>query len=156
MQFSKPNFDDINAAKDFYSLLLDVSLGYYPQDRDPENCPAYFDPDNKQHLRELYDRIIEIMDASPGWHARIIGGMLWVILNPANQLLDPTKDVLALHPDLIQGRDYVQHQRATMLDRMEYQARVSVAWAIERSVMRHQNEMATASVLKLKHFYHAK
>jgi len=105
MKMAKASNKDIDAAGDAMSVLQDISSGYYPQ-RDGDECEdSRFDPEDPAHLRKFYDLMSATLDASPGWPGRVIGGMCYVILYPANEILDPAADTLQLHPKWVAKRD---------------------------------------------------
>jgi len=98
MKMAKATEQDIAAAGDALALLNDISSGYYTALHGEEDAPTFFDPDDERHLRRFYDLIKASLDASPGWHGRVIGGMCYVILWDKNKILDPESDTLDLHP----------------------------------------------------------
>ena len=103
MKMAKAYDKDIEAAGDAMSVLQDISSGYYPK-RDGDECDDLrFDPENPAHLRKFYDLMSATLDASPGWPGRIIGGMCYVILYPANEILNPDADTLELHPKWVES-----------------------------------------------------
>lgn len=103
MKMAKADEHDIDAAGRLLQILDTLSRGEYPatveemedEDRD---VPHYFDPDDKDHLRTLYDRLNAILDDAPSMPYRIIAGMCFVILYDKNQIVDPDCDTLAPHP----------------------------------------------------------
>lgn len=155
MKMAKPNEDDVRAAEMLFRLLADIAHGYYPHDddADADKEPRYLDEDNWDHLRRVYDLLKQTLDIAPNWPGKVIGGMLWVIMNPDNQLLDGTKNVIELHPDLLKGLAIVQEQRATMLDRMESEARDSVAYLVEDLAYHQQREMALSAAARTRAFF---
>ncbi len=100
MMMAKASERDIDAAGDAMSVLNDISSGYYPARDGEEDPPLFFDEEDPQHLRRFYDLMKASLDASPGWPGRVIGGMCYVILYDANEIIDPNSDVLELHPKL--------------------------------------------------------
>lgn len=97
MKMAKASERDIDAAGNAIGVLDDIASGYYPA-RGEEDTPLHFDPEDRDHLRRFYDLMTATLDASPGWPGRVIGGMCYVILYPANQIVDPDADCLELHP----------------------------------------------------------
>ncbi len=98
MKMAKATERDIDAAGNAMSVLQDISSGYYPK-REGDQCEDFhFDPEDPAHLRKFYDLMSATLDASPGWPGRVIGGMCYVILYDANQIVDPDADTLELHP----------------------------------------------------------
>lgn len=98
MKMAKATEQDIAAAGDALALLNDISSGYYTALHGEEDAPTFFDPDDERHLRRFYDLIKASLDASPGWHGRVIGGMCYVILWDENGIVDPDASTLDLHP----------------------------------------------------------
>ncbi|MET3512793.1 hypothetical protein ABIC63_000558 [Pseudacidovorax sp. 1753] len=136
MKMAKPSERDIDAGSALLSLRNDLSSGYYPWN-DGEHRPTYFDPDDRQHLRRLYDALDALLERAPGFAGRVIGGMCYVICWDRNQILDPADDCLALHPDLVRGRQLLALARADLLPRLEREARATLASHIDRSAAAH-------------------
>lgn len=103
MKMAKASEHDIDAAGNLMGILDALSRGEYPSigDRNESTPDDGFDPDNKQHLRHLYDLLDGLLDKAPGFPARVIGGMLYVILYDKNKIIDPDADSLELHPNLV-------------------------------------------------------
>lgn len=139
MKMAKPSERDIDAAGELLSLMNDLSCGYCPWDGDED--ATYFDPDDRDHLRRLYDAIDRLLDRAPGFTNRVIGGMCYVICWDRNQILDPADDCLTLHPDLRAGLHLLERQRADFLPNLEREARAAVASTIEAAAARHLAEM---------------
>lgn len=105
MKMAKASEQDIEAAGKLMTLLNDLSSGYHPatdQDEDDER-QVYFDPDDRQHLRALYDALEKILDSAPGMPVRVIGGMCYVIMWDKNRIIDPDADTLEMHPIHVQN-----------------------------------------------------
>lgn len=101
MKMAKPDKNDINAAADLMGILDALSRGLYPTVGEPdEDGPNQFDPEDRNHLRALYDLLDDLLDKAPGFQGRIIGGMCYVILWGKNEIVDPDADTLELHPRL--------------------------------------------------------
>lgn len=100
MNIAKPKPSDIDAAGTVLGILQSVASGWYPAREDEENAPSSFDPDDTKHLRQFYDLVHGTLDASPGWPGRVIGGMCYGVMYPANKIVDPESDFLQLHPEL--------------------------------------------------------
>lgn len=141
MRMVKPSERDIDTAGELIALLNDLSRGYYPWERYEEDGPSYFDPDDRKHLRRLYDSLDGLLDRAPGFPTRVIGGMCYVICYDKNQILDPADDCLELHPDLKAGLKLLKEQRANFLPGLEKSARAAVADTIELAAARHLAEM---------------
>ncbi|MFC4620830.1 hypothetical protein ACFO3A_01175 [Comamonas nitrativorans] len=101
MKMAKADERDIEAAGSLIGLLDSLSRGHYPVLGEPsEDTPDYFDPDDKEHLKALYDALDGLLDKAPGFAGRVIGGMCYVILWDKNKIIDPDADTLELHPNL--------------------------------------------------------
>lgn len=99
MKMAKADKADIDAAGDLMVILNSLADGYYPVLGDPDDdTPTFFDPDDRAHLRHLYDLIAGLLDRAPGFQGRIIAGMAYVILYSKNEIIDPDSDTLDLHP----------------------------------------------------------
>ena len=104
MQMAKASEKDLSAALDLCGVLEDIDRGYFPRPVPAdENQPytfSFFDEDNPEHLRALYDRIKACLEASSGGGMfRVMFGMT-VVLDPKNAIVDPESDFLKLHPRL--------------------------------------------------------
>lgn len=100
MKMAKATEKDIDAAGAAMGVLQAISGGYYPADEGEQDTPLHFDPEDPAHLSQFYRLMTRTLDASPGWPGRVIGGMCYVILYPANKIVDPDSDTLELHPEL--------------------------------------------------------
>lgn len=115
MKLAKASEKDIDAAGEAMSVLNDISSGYDPQ-RDGDECgDMFFDEENPKHLRKFYNLMNATLEAAPGWPARVIGAMCYVILFDKNQIVDPDADVLELHPRFAQ----VAKERDELLAELE-------------------------------------
>lgn len=103
LKMAKASEADMDAAMLINGMMSDVfEDDQYPRGLDgefDEEGPVWFDEDDPQHLRELYDRLREVYRRRPGGMNRVIFGMC-TIMNPENRLVDPDKDYLAPHPAL--------------------------------------------------------
>jgi len=98
MKMAKASADDVNAATDVAGVLENLCKGYYPSKPDADDDdPMFFDPDDREHLRAFYDRVMSIVKPAPGSLFRVAGGMHTIL---ANDVVDPDQDVLELHPRL--------------------------------------------------------
>ena len=98
MQMAKATPADVEATMTVASIIEGLHKGWYPSD--DENAPNFFDPDDQEHLRYLYDKLIEITQPVGGGLFRVAGGM-HVILT--NDILNPDLDHLALHPRFLEA-----------------------------------------------------
>ncbi|MGK8439050.1 hypothetical protein ACRS3X_17265 [Ectopseudomonas hydrolytica] len=108
MKMAKPSARDIEAAEELHQVLqmLDERFGGPFQNHEAgddlamllDNGDNAFDSDNLQHLQTLYNHLARLLRTAPNFYGRVIGGMVWVIMNEANQILDPESDCIDLHP----------------------------------------------------------
>lgn len=95
---AKASAQDIEAAGDLMVLLNALSDGRHPDPSKEDEGAWHFDPDDRQHLRDLYDALDQILERSPGMPGRIIGAMCYVIMWDQNKIIDPDADTLEMHP----------------------------------------------------------
>ena len=115
MKMAKPTARDIEAAEELHQVLqmIDARFGGPFQNHDAgddlamllDNGDNAFDSDNLQHLQTLYNHLARLLRNAPNFYGRVIGGMCWVIMNEANQILDPESDCIDLHPRFQQMAD---------------------------------------------------
>ena len=102
---AKATEEDMETAAVINGMLTDVSCGNFPRlpngGQDPGD-PGYFDPDNSDHLRIFYDRVMSCLDSSPGSLSRVIWGF-HALIN--SNVVDPEKDYLTLHPRIERALD---------------------------------------------------
>lgn len=101
MKIAKATKDDIEAAFKLTGLLNTISDGYCPKsDDDPDCAFVWFDPDDKQHLRILYDELKTIIDAAPGGWNRVIWGFGAIM---DSGLIDENAGTLEPHPRILRA-----------------------------------------------------
>lgn len=115
MKMAKPSARDIEAAEELHQVLqmIDARFGGPFQNHEAgddlamllDNSENAFDSDNLQHLQTLYNNLARLLRNAPNFYGRVIGGMVWVIMNEANQILDPESDCIDLHPRFQQMAD---------------------------------------------------
>lgn len=115
MKMAKPSARDIEAAEELHQVLqmIDARFGGPFQNHEAgddlamllDNGDNAFDSDNLQHLQTLYNHLARLLRTAPNFYGRVIGGMVWVIMNEANQILDPESDCIDLHPRFQQMAD---------------------------------------------------
>lgn len=108
MKMAKPSARDIEAAEELHQVLqlIDARFGGPFQNHEAGNDLAElldngdnaFDSENLLHLQTLYNHLARLLRNAPNFYGRVIGGMVWVIMNEANQILDPESDCIDLHP----------------------------------------------------------
>lgn len=103
MKMAKASEQEMNMANKLAAMLENVDSGYYPMPIDGSDCenePSLFDPDDNDHLRVFYDRVMALINSAPGGIFRVVGGFDTLM---HNDIVDPSKDVLELHPRLVRG-----------------------------------------------------
>lgn len=105
IKMAKANEKDMSAMADIAAILNNVDRGSFPpgdggefRDDDPED----FDEDDHEHLKVFYDRIMGIIGRNPGAVNRVVLGFD-VLMN--NNVVDPDKDYLSLHPDITKAKE---------------------------------------------------
>lgn len=108
MKMAKPSARDIEAAEELHQVLqlIDARFGGPCSNPDAgaslsellQDGAEEFDCDNITHLQTLYNNLARLLRNAPGFHGRVISGMCHVIMNEANQILDPESDCIDLHP----------------------------------------------------------
>lgn len=95
VRMAKATSEDVDAAIKIASAIEGLHKGYSPFE--DEELPPHFDPDDSEHLRRLYDFLIEATEGVGGGLSRVAGGMHTILFN---DILDPDDDCIALHPRL--------------------------------------------------------
>ena len=145
MKMYKADERDIEAAGSAMSVLNDISSGYYPKRNGDECDDTVFDEEDPAHLRKFYDLMKSTVDEAPGWPGRVIGGMCYVILYEKNEIVDPSADVLGLHPRF----SATQQQRDELLEILERAVRrLEIAHANGDTIMREWIVDARAAIAK--------
>lgn len=128
MKMAKASTEDLDAAIDVAGVIENVcGSGYYPSKPDTDaDDPTFFDPDDRDHLRAFYDRVMEIVAPAPGGLFRVTGGMHTIF---HNNIVDPDDDVLGLHPRLVAALEDVE-TLAQLRATLAFQQRVQ-PWMLE-------------------------
>lgn len=100
MRMAKADENDMQTICTLAGILNDIDKGDFPRLPDPgaeeeEDAPGWFDPDDHEHLRAMYDRLKVCMDAAPGALSRVVLGFHTLM---HNDVVDPDKDYLDFHP----------------------------------------------------------
>jgi hypothetical protein len=141
---AKPSARDIDAGGDLMVIMQTIDRAYTWTIEGPKNLEALeydFDPSVPEHLAALYNSLGELLERAPGFPGRVLGGMCYVICYEGNQFLDPGKDYLAQHPDVIEGLQLLEAHRADFLPRLVREASAAVAAVIDAAAARHLSEM---------------
>lgn len=94
--------------------------GPHPEPDAPEDLEealegGTFESWNEQHLKALYNHLARLLRTAPNFYGRVISGMCHVILNPENEILDPTSSTVDLHPRFGQLDDRATQMESTLL-----------------------------------------
>ena len=124
MKMAKPSAADIEAAEELHQVLQLIDERFGGPFSIPETGQSLsellgdregaFDSDNLTHLQTLYNHLARLLRTAPNFYGRVIGGMCWVIMNEANQILDPAADVIDLHPRFNELRAECENLRGLM------------------------------------------
>lgn len=102
MKMAKATKEDIEAALLLNGILDDVDDGRFPrgvtdEEAETERDPEHFDENDSDHLKFFYERVMHCVRSRPSGIARVIWGFATIV---DNNILDPDKNVLELHPRL--------------------------------------------------------
>ncbi|MGH8052532.1 MAG: hypothetical protein ACREP4_01180 [Stenotrophomonas sp.] len=91
LRMAKATHEDVDSAMKIASLVEGLHKDQHPGEAD------FFDADDSEHLRALYDHVIAATAGAGGGLFRVALGMHSIL---ASNILDPDDDCLALHPRL--------------------------------------------------------
>ena len=94
MKMAKASEADMKMALALVRAFDLLQQGYFPDDHD-EDTEREFDCDRPKDCVEAIDTLLRIVDG--GSLGRVIWGMA-VLLDPANEIVNPDADCLELHP----------------------------------------------------------
>lgn len=115
MKVARASKEDLDAAMMLLGLLDTVGKGYYPSDTDDEDDgPLRFVEDDPAHLAQLWKRLKACLDAAPGFQGRVLFGAA-TLLDPRNEVIDPDKSYIALHPKLTAAMNDGERYRGLLL-----------------------------------------
>lgn len=100
MKMAKASEADINMAMTMANILDDIERGFFPAKlaSDPESEESeWLETSSCEQYERLIDGLKRVLNQ--GSIFRVIWGMA-VVCDPDNELLDPTSDVIAVHPKL--------------------------------------------------------
>lgn len=109
MKIARANEKDLDAAMAIVGILDDIADDRRPRRftqqlevvDDGEDDEAAFNPDTFRDLRELYDRLLfVIQEARPGALSRVVFNM-HTVLQPENGVVDLESTSLELHPRIV-------------------------------------------------------
>ncbi|BCS54764.1 hypothetical protein [Geobacter sp. SVR] len=116
MQMAKATKKDMEVIASLAALLNSVNRGSFPPGEDGEyleSDPEDFDEDDPEHHKVFYDRIMGMLGRNPGTVNRVVLGFHTLM---HNNLVDPGKDHLALHPDLIRAKEVLAATETAIRD----------------------------------------
>lgn len=92
------DLDDCNSAYRHCSIRTLESIDNPDAEEEPKNDLEDFDPEDAEHCKLFVERLLKLLDRSPGCLNRVLWGFSTV---RSNNVLDLASDHLSLHPDLI-------------------------------------------------------
>lgn len=113
MKMAKASQADLEAAMAVVEALNVAKRGLMGADSDDDYVD--FDMDNGIHCKELVSYLFGLMD--DGSISRVVYGM-GVILDPANEAVDPDTDTIEHHPKRLEA-DKVRQQRDELLSALK-------------------------------------
>jgi len=112
MKMAKASQADLEAAIKIASALEAIDRGLMPEGFDADDGEREdFDIDSGRDCRNVILHILDLMDN--GSIGRVVWGMA-VILDPANEAIDPGADTIEHHPKRLEA-DKVRKQRDELL-----------------------------------------
>lgn len=104
MKMAKATEEDMKAALLLLGILEDVDAGKFPRRTKLHGFtdPDDFNEEDPDHLRAFHDRVMTCVKMRPSGISRVIWGFQTIL---DNNILDPDKDVLELHPRLNSLKD---------------------------------------------------
>ncbi len=130
---AKATEEDMKAALLLNGILDDVDDGNFPRPIDGgegENDPDYFDAADIGHLKAFHERVMHCVRLRPSGISRVIWGFATIA---DNNILDPDKNVLELHPrfkELPQDQASIEERK-----RIERTANTLANFAIDNSAV---------------------
>jgi hypothetical protein len=101
LRMAKASDADLDATYAIANLLEALEKGWYPRrDYGDSDAPVSFNPDSREHLAYLHERLLEIARTGSIW--RVVMG-LETVLSPRNAIVDPDADYLTLHPRIVRA-----------------------------------------------------
>lgn len=99
MKMARASEADMEAALNVSRIIEELEKGYMPSDDESEDI-EWFDRENESQCQRALSMILD--EASKGSLFRVTFGMT-VVLDPRNELLDPSADTLEKHPKIIEA-----------------------------------------------------
>lgn len=136
MKMAKASDDDINLSMEIAQIVEDLEKGYRPwRVFGEDDGGLLLDMDSIDDLRAVVEKLGEI--ARRGSMFRVVFGMA-TALDPRNEVFDPAKDALALHPrfaalekDAARYRLLREHRPGLPLRALQHPPNPNSEWAAE-------------------------
>lgn len=100
------DLDDCNSAFRHCSIRTLESIDNPDAEEEPENPLEDFDPEDGEHCKILVDRLLKLLDRSPGCLNRVLWGYSTL---RSNNVIDLECDHLAFHPDIVAAKEKAEH-----------------------------------------------
>jgi hypothetical protein len=100
------DLDDCNSTFRHCSIRTLESIDHPDAEEEPENPLADFDPEDGEHCKILVDRLLKLLDRSPGCLNRVLWGYSTL---RSNNVIDLECDHLAFHPDIVAAKEKAEH-----------------------------------------------
>lgn len=98
MKMAKASAADMEMALKLCSALEAMDRRFFPDGAEGDNAPEDFDCNDDAHCGQALRHVLDILQG--GSIGRVIWGM-YVILDPANKVVDPDADTLEDHPETL-------------------------------------------------------
>ncbi len=98
MKMAKASTADMEMAIKLCSALEAMDRRFFPDGAEGEHDPEDFDCDDDAHCGQSLRHVLDILQG--GSIGRVIWGM-YVMLDPANKVVDPDADTLEDHPETV-------------------------------------------------------
>jgi hypothetical protein len=98
MKMAKASTADMEMAMKLCSALEAMDRRFFPDGAEGEHDPEDFDCDDDAHCGQSLRHVLDILQG--GSIGRVIWGM-YVMLDPANKVVDPDADTLEDHPETV-------------------------------------------------------
>lgn len=116
MKMAKASEADLEAAIKIASALEAIDRGLMPEGFDTDDGEREdFDIDSGRDCRNVIRHILDLMDN--GSIGRVVWGMA-VILDPANEVIDPDASAIEHHPKRLEA-DKMRNQRDELLSALQ-------------------------------------
>lgn len=107
------DLDDCNSRHRACHIRTLESINNPDAEEEPENALEDFDPEDGKHCKLFVERLLKLLDRSPGCLNRVLWGFSTV---RSNGVLDLASDHLALHPDLIAAKEKAAKYEADLAE----------------------------------------